>query len=148
MNEEQENRVTVRGRNENTATPQSGNHAHTEFFHLFKNCMGIVTAQQHVLLLNLGIISALSREAASPRHRVHIHFGKYQYFHQPQHQYHTYAGSRDLIICNKVYIQALQGLFVLMVKNNGQGICSIRGKQSGSQKMWQNVPFRKVCVIK
>jgi hypothetical protein len=37
MNEEQENGVTVRGRNENTATPQS---AHTEF----KNCMGRVTA--------------------------------------------------------------------------------------------------------
>jgi len=37
MNEDQENRVAVRGRNENTATPQS---AHTEF----KNCMGRVTA--------------------------------------------------------------------------------------------------------
>jgi len=35
-----------------------------------------------------------------------------------------------------------------MAKNNGQEICSIRGKQSRSRKMWQNVPFRKVCVIK
>ncbi len=118
------------------------------FFNLFKNCMGRVTAQQHVLLLNLGIISALSREAASPRHREHIHFGKYQYFHQPQHQYHTYAGSRDLKICNQVYIWALQGHFVLLAKNNAQGICSIRGKQSESQKLWRNVPFGKVCVIK
>ena len=104
MNEEQENGVAMRGRNQNTATPQSGNHAHTEFYNLLKNCMGRVTAYQHVLLLNLGIISALSREAASLRHREHIYFGKYQYFHQPQHQYHTYTGSRDLIICNQVYI--------------------------------------------
>ena len=93
---EQENRVAVRGRNQNTATPQSGNHTHTEFYNLLNNCMGRVTAQQHVLLSNLGIISALSREAASPRHREHIHFGKYQYFHWPQHQYYTYADSRDL----------------------------------------------------
>jgi hypothetical protein len=67
MNEEQENGVTVKGRNVNTATPKSANCAHTEFFHLFENCMGTVTAQRHVLLLNLGIISALSREAACPR---------------------------------------------------------------------------------
>ena len=148
MNEEQENGVTVRGRNQNTAAPQSGNCAHTEFYNLLKNCMGRVTAQQHVLSLNLGIISALSTEAASLRHREHIYFGKYQYFHQLQHQYHTYTGSRDLIICNQVYIQALQSHFVLLVKNNYQRICNIRGKQPGSQKLWQNVPFRKVCVIK
>ena len=104
MNEEQESGVAVRGRNQNAATPQSGNHTHTEFYNLLNNCMGRVTAQQHVLLSNLGIISALSREAASLRHRENIYFEKYQYFHQPQHQYHTYTGSRDLIIYNQVYI--------------------------------------------
>ena len=43
MDEEEENRVTMRGRNVNTATPQSGNCTH-KFFHLFKSCMGRVTA--------------------------------------------------------------------------------------------------------
>ena len=70
--------------------------------------------------------------------RNDIHFGKYQYFYQPQHQYHTCGGSRDPIICNKVYIQPLQGLFVLLVKNNAQGIYRIRGKQTVwvSPKLW------------
>jgi hypothetical protein len=40
MDEEQENGVTVRGRNVNKATQKSGNCAHTEFFHLFMSCMG------------------------------------------------------------------------------------------------------------
>jgi hypothetical protein len=40
LNEEQENRVAVRGRNVNTATPKSGNCAHTEFFSLVYELYG------------------------------------------------------------------------------------------------------------
>ena len=44
MNEEQENGVAVRSRNQNTATPQSGNRAHTEFYNLLRT---IWIEQQH-----------------------------------------------------------------------------------------------------